>query len=200
MRRARTLLRRRRPVVLKLTAAVPRDRVDDAAGRAPAAAAGPRRGDEVWVNSRYVTDVMAGWGREMHVVPAGVDVETFRPCAPRAPEPLVVCTAATGEPRKRLVDLVDAWPAVVDAVPAARLMLVQRHDAQARAALLDRLPGSLHRTVSFDGPYDDAAPRAPLQPGMGHRRAGRARGARAGHPGVAGLRYAGGGGGLRRDA
>ena len=154
---AATVVRRRRPVVLKLTGAVPRDRVTDEPvdrrllGRALDTAA------EVWVNSAYVAEVMSGWGRDMHVVPAGVDVTVFRPCAPRAAEPLVVCTAATGEPRKRLVDLVDAWPAVVDAVPEARLLLVQRHDPRARAALLDRLPRSVHATVSFDGPYDDIA-------------------------------------------
>lgn len=149
-----TALRRRRPVVLKLTGALPRDRVDAQPVERRLLGQAVNRAAEVWVNSNYVADVMSGWGREMHVVPAGVDTDVFRPCAPRSDGPLVACTAAPGEPRKRLVDLVDSWPAVTDAVPDARLMLVQRHDPATRASLLERLPARLHPTVLFDGPYD----------------------------------------------
>ena len=152
-----TALRRRRPVVLKLTGAVPRDRVDAQPVERRLLGQALDRAAEVWVNSRYVADAMSGWDREMHVVPAGVDTDVFRSCAPRSDGPLVACTAAPAEPRKRLVDLVDAWPAVVDTVPDARLMLVQRHDSATRAALLERLPARLRPTVVLDGPYDEDA-------------------------------------------
>ena len=149
-------VRRRRPVVLKLTGAVPRDRVADNRVEHRLLARALDDAAEVWVNSRYAVEAMAGWDRPMRVLPAGVDVNTFRPGPPRAPVPLVVCTAAPADPRKRLVDLLDSWPAVVDAVPEARLMLVQRHDPETRARLLGRLPPALRPTVVLDGPYDDA--------------------------------------------
>lgn len=150
-----TLLRRNRPTILKLTGAVLRDRVRDNRVERELIQRALDRAEQVWVNSRYVADVMSAWGRAMDVVPAGVDVEVFRPRRPRADEPLVVCTAASGEPRKRLVDLVDAWPAVLDAVPDARLLLVQRHDDEVRRALTERLPEHARSSVTFAGPYDD---------------------------------------------
>lgn len=144
-------VRPRRPLVLKLTGAVPRDRVESLPierrllGRALAVA------DEVWVNSAYARDAMAGWGREMAVVPAGLDTSVFRPTVARSEAAVVLCAASPDEPRKRVVDLVDAWPAVVDALPDASLVLAGHASAQTRAALLDRLPPALRRTVRFAG-------------------------------------------------
>jgi glycosyltransferase involved in cell wall biosynthesis len=149
--------RGRRPLVLKLTGAVPLSwmqehgrRHERALLRRALAAA-----DEVWVNSQYVVEAMAGWGREMHVVPAGIDAGTFRPSADRDPQPLVLCTAAPEEPRKRLVDLLDAWRPVRDALPGARLVLAGAASAATQAALLERLAPQDRDSVRFVGLLQD---------------------------------------------
>ncbi|HUR51594.1 MAG TPA: glycosyltransferase family 4 protein [Mycobacteriales bacterium] len=146
-------VRRRRPHVLKLTGAVPRWYLDQHGTRTDQALLRRAldRADEVWVNSPYVAEAMADWGVPMQVVPAGIDDAAFVPCADRAAEPVVLCTAAPEEPRKRLPDLLDAWPAVLDALPGARLELAQEVSAPTREALLGRVPEQLRDTVSFLG-------------------------------------------------
>jgi glycosyltransferase involved in cell wall biosynthesis len=148
--------RRRRPVVLKLTGAVPRWWVADQPVEAGLLRRALDTADEVWANSRYVVEAMADWDREIHVVPAGLDERTFVPCAERAPEPVILCTAAPHEPRKRLVDLVDAWPAIRSALPGATLLLTQRTTDDTRAGLLERVPAADRASVRFTGLLDDA--------------------------------------------
>lgn len=143
-------LRRRRPIVLKLTGTVPRDRVDSQPVERRLLQRALDVADEVWVNSRYARDAMSGWQREMLVLPAGLDDRTFVPATDRESRPTVLCASTPDEPRKRVVDLVDAWPAVVDAVPGAQLQLAGAAD-RTRAALLDRLPGPLRGSVRFLG-------------------------------------------------
>lgn len=149
--------KRRRPIVLKLTGTVLRDRVQGLPferrllGRALDVA------DEVWVNSRYAVEVMADWGRPMHVLPAGLDDTTFLRSAPRASRPTVLCASTPDDPRKRVVDLVDAWPAVLDVLPEGRLVLAGAASAQTRAGLLDRLPETARGTVAFVGVLRGAA-------------------------------------------
>lgn len=145
--------RARRPLVLKLTGAVPLwwleqqgDRVERGFLRRALDAA-----DEVWVNSQYVVEAMADWDRPLHVVPAGLDERAFVPSAERAPEPLVLCAAAPDEPRKRLVDLLDGWPYVRAALPGASLLLAQRTPDDTRAELLARLPSEHRASVLFAG-------------------------------------------------
>jgi glycosyltransferase involved in cell wall biosynthesis len=149
---------RRRPVVLKLTGTLPRDRLrahrleHDVVRRALHGV------DAVWVNSRYAQEVMADWDRPMDVVPAGVRTDVFRPgAAARSPRPLVLCTSAPDDPRKRVIDLIDAWPAVLASVPDSVLRIVQKTSAAARSRLLARLPAAARRSVEFAGPLDDAA-------------------------------------------
>jgi phosphatidylinositol alpha-mannosyltransferase len=150
---ADSLSRRRRPRVVKLTGSVPRWYLDEHGSRPDRALLRRAldRADEVWVNSPYVVEAMADWDVPMEVVPAGIDVQAFAPCADRAPEPVVLCTAAPEEPRKRLPDLLDAWPAVLESLPSARLELAQDVTPATREALLARLPGELHPSVSFLG-------------------------------------------------
>lgn len=142
--------RPRRPVVLKLTGTVPRDRVQDLPverrllGRALDVA------DEVWVNSQYALDAMAGWGREMSVVPAGLDAEVFRASAARSEHVTVLCASTPDEPRKRVVDLVRAWPAIRDALPGAQLLLAGAAKEQTRRELAQE-------SVRFLGVLDGAA-------------------------------------------
>lgn len=113
--------RTRRPVVLKLTGTVLPERMtglDDRLFRGAIA-----RADEVWANSDWAVGQMAGFGVPMRVVPAGLDTAVFRPGPARSAHPLVVCAAASSEPRKRVVDLLAAWPAVRRALPGAELVL-----------------------------------------------------------------------------
>lgn len=157
--KADRLTRRRRPKVLKLTGSVPRwyqdehgTRVDGTLLRRALDAA-----DEVWVNSPYVAEAMADWDVPMHVVPAGLDDQAFTPCAERSGVPVVLCTAAAEEPRKRVVDLFDAWAAVADALPGARLHLAQDVGPATRGALLDRVPEALRDSVEFVGRLEGPA-------------------------------------------
>lgn len=147
-------LHRRRPVVLKLTGTVVPERmehvrVDRKLFREAIAGA-----DEVWCNSRYAQEVMAPFGVPMQVVPAGVDLERFVP-GRRSERPTVLCTSAPDDPRKRIADVVDAWPAVLDAVPEARLVIAGRVSEATRRELLDRLPTSAVGTVELPGDLAD---------------------------------------------
>lgn len=142
-------LRPRRPLVLKLTGAVPRDRVQNVPVERRLLTRALAVADEVWINSVYARDVMADWGIPMTVLPAGLDDSVFLPCAPRAKRPTVLCASTPDEPRKRVVDLVDAWPAVLDLVPDAVLVLAGA--AASGPALLERLPTPARASVSFVG-------------------------------------------------
>jgi glycosyltransferase involved in cell wall biosynthesis len=148
--------RRRRPVVLKMTGAVPKWWV----AKQPVERGLLRRAldtaDEVWVNSRYVMEAMADWDHPMHVVPAGLDERTFVPSAERADAPVILCTAAPHEPRKRLIDLIDAWPAIRASLPDATLLLTQRTSDETRAGLLGRIPEVDQASIRFTGLLDDA--------------------------------------------
>jgi phosphatidylinositol alpha-mannosyltransferase len=110
----------RAPVVLKLTGTVLPERATGLDARMLVSAM--ERSAEVWVNSPWAREQMAGFGVPMRVVPAGLDTARFVP-GERADRPLVVCAAAGDEPRKRLEDLLAAWPAVRAAVSDAELVL-----------------------------------------------------------------------------
>ncbi len=145
---------RDRPLVLKLTGTVLPERIaalpiDDRMFRSALHAA-----DEVWCNSAFARDQMAGFGVPMQIVPAGIDTSLFRPVAPRWPDPTVLVASAPTEPRKRLVDLFDAWPEVVAACPDARLRCAGAAPTGLRTSLLDRLPAPVRGTVRFLGSCD----------------------------------------------
>lgn len=145
---------RRRPTVLKLTGTVKADRVagqplDDRMLRSALAAA-----DEVWCNSAFAHAEMAEFGVPMQIVPAGVDTTLFTPGDERSAAPTVLVTAAADDPRKRVVDVVAAWPAVCGALPGARLRLAGHVSEATRGALLERLPPALRPTVAFLGVLD----------------------------------------------
>ena len=98
---------------------------------------------------------MAGFGREMQILPAGLDTQRFRPGQSKAPEPTVFVASAGDEPRKRLVDLIEAWPLVLDAVPQATLRIAGAASPTTRARLLARLQPEAARTVTFLGLLSD---------------------------------------------
>ena len=147
--------RRRRPVVLKLTGAVPRWWVDGNRVERGLLQRALDAVDEIWVNSRYVVEAMSDWGHPMRVVPAGIDEEAFRPTDERSTSPVVLCTAAPDEPRKRLADLLDAWPSICDALPAARLVIAQSVPDETRSRMLERVPARDRASVLFVGRLDD---------------------------------------------
>ncbi len=148
-------LGRSRPVVLKITGVLYEERLAKRRREDRLFRWALDRADAVWCNSDYVRTAMAPFGRDLDVVPAGIDADRFTPGGVRADEPLVVCAAAPDEPRKRVVDLVDAWPAVLAAAPTARLVLAGHTSEATRGELLDRLPGPARDTVEFAGLVDD---------------------------------------------
>lgn len=146
---------RRRPVVLKLTGTVEEARMrevrfDRRLFRDAVAAA-----DEVWCNSAYAREAMAWTGREMAIVPAGVDLERFHETAPRHPSPVVLCTSAPADPRKRLVDVIRAWPAVLAAEPEARLRVAGALHAEEGRALLAGVTPEVAATIELVGSLAD---------------------------------------------
>jgi len=116
-------LRKRSPLVLKLTGSVEAERMEHVRYERRFFREALRLADEVWVNSAWARDEMAGFGVPMHVVPAGIDLDRFTPGGDRASRPTVLCTAAPADPRKRVGLLIEAWPRVVAAVPDAQLLL-----------------------------------------------------------------------------
>jgi phosphatidylinositol alpha-mannosyltransferase len=153
---AATTTRRRRPVVLKLTGVVVPDRLARGSRWDERAFRGALdRASEVWCNSRFAAETMAGFGRPMQVIPAGVDLGRFVRRGPRADHPLIVSTASPDEPRKRITELVAAWPAVLDAIPGARLILAGHAPAPLQRELLTELPAAVRDSVSFAGRLDE---------------------------------------------
>lgn len=143
---------RRRPVVLKLTGTVLPDRLERVRFDRRLFREAVERADAVWCNSAFARDEMAAFGRPMDIVPAGVDLERFTPGGPPT-APVVLCTAAPDDPRKRLVDVLDAWPGVLDEVPDARLRIAGRVVPE----LLGRLPESARPSVELTGVLGDEA-------------------------------------------
>lgn len=77
------------------------------------------------VPSRYLADVAQGLGfdeQRIHVVPAGIDTSFFASTTP-PDEPTVAFVGRLVE-KKGLDILLQSWPAVVSAVPAARLTVL----------------------------------------------------------------------------
>ncbi|RKS77722.1 phosphatidylinositol alpha-mannosyltransferase [Motilibacter peucedani] len=96
-------------------------------------------------------------GGDAVVIPNGVYADRFADAAPR-PEwagagGTVAFLGRLDEPRKGLPTLLAAWPAVVAAVPGARLLVAGRGDAdEARATL----PDGVRASVSFLGQVSEA--------------------------------------------
>lgn len=152
-----------RPLVLKLTGTVPRDRVDGQPVERRLLQRALDVADEVWVNSAYAAEAMAGWGVPMHVVPAPLDAGAFPLGQEREQAATVLCASTPDEPRKRVVDLVEAWPAVLAELPGAQLVLAGAAGARTQAELLARLPEEARSSVRFAGTLSGAALAAAYQ-------------------------------------
>lgn len=148
---------RRRPLVLKLTGTVLPERVATRPAEERMLRSALRAADEVWCNSGYAADAMAGFGVAMQVVPAGVDEAVFFPRAPRAPEPVVLVAGAVDDPRKRMADLLGAWPTILAGAPGARLRLAGAAKTAALPALLADLPQVAASRVDVLGDLGSAA-------------------------------------------
>ena len=149
------IMTRGRPSVLKLTGMVLPERlartpVDERLFRGAL-----ERASVVWCNSAYARDAMAPFGVPMEVVPAGIDTSRFMPGGARSEAPTVLCTSAPDEPRKRVADLVDAWPEILASRPQARLVIAGHASEATRAELGARLPSSVRASVSFVGLVDN---------------------------------------------
>jgi glycosyltransferase involved in cell wall biosynthesis len=70
-------------------------------------------------------------GVDPHVIPPGVDLETFQPGGERSADPTIFCGAAISEPRKRVDLLLRAFPLVRKERPSARLLLSRPRDPRA---------------------------------------------------------------------
>lgn len=112
--------RGRAPVILKLTGTVLPERMSGLDARLLRSALD--RSAEVWANSAWAVDQMQDFDVPMRVVPAGLDTTRFAP-GPRSARPLVVCAATGNDPRKRVVDLLAAWPEVRRQLPNAELVV-----------------------------------------------------------------------------
>jgi glycosyltransferase involved in cell wall biosynthesis len=100
--------------------------------------------DAVVVLSRYAAEVFAhSMGTKPHVIAPGVDLEAFRPSAPRSTEPTIVCSAAVEEPRKNVALLLEAFARIRERHPSARLLLSRPRDLRAaqHAGVDLRAPG-----------------------------------------------------------
>jgi phosphatidylinositol alpha-mannosyltransferase len=82
-------------------------------------------------------------GYEAPVISPGVDLGAFRPSAPRADVPTIICSAAADEPRKHVALLVEAFAIVRRERPDATLVLSRPSDVEAvrRAGVNVEAPG-----------------------------------------------------------
>jgi glycosyltransferase involved in cell wall biosynthesis len=89
--------------------------------------------------SEFAGQAFRYWlGYEPRVIAPGVDAAAFKPLAPRAPVPTVVCSADALEPRKHVGLLIEAHALVRERHPGARLVLSRPRDMRlARRAGLD---------------------------------------------------------------
>jgi phosphatidylinositol alpha-mannosyltransferase len=96
-------------------------------------------------------------GGEPVVIPNGVYVDRFRRAEPRedwrAAGGTVAFVGRLDEPRKGLDVLLTAFPAIVEARPGVRLLVVGRGDVD---AAMSRIPRALRDQVTFLGAVDDA--------------------------------------------
>ena len=149
---AAAVLRRGRPLVWKVTGSVTPQWMRKSPMHLRMFERALARCDDVMCNSEWARQEMTGFGKDMHIVPAGVDRELFQPVADRAAVPTVLSTSAPEEPRKRLVDLFTAWPAIRAAVPTAVLRVAGTAGDKTRESLLDLVPTEHRESVSFLGP------------------------------------------------
>jgi glycosyltransferase involved in cell wall biosynthesis len=85
--------------------------------------------DAVVALSGYAAEAFRRWlGYEARVIAPGVALDAFRPAAPRAGRPTIICSAAAQEPRKHVGLLVEAFKLVRVELPEARLVLSRPSD------------------------------------------------------------------------
>ncbi len=150
--------RRDRPrLVLKLTGTVRPERIGEIPPHDRMLRSAMDAADEVWVNSRFAADELAAFGVPLEVVPAPLDRAVFHPPAAgtgRQDAPTVLVTSASQDPRKRIADVLSAWPGVVAGCPDARLQIAGAADRATRASLLGLVDAGVHGSVTFLGDLD----------------------------------------------
>lgn len=81
------------------------------------------------------------FGIEPRVMPPGVNVDTFAPCAERSEHPTIFCGAAIEQPQKRVPLLLSAFSLVRRKRPEAKLLLSRPRDEQLAASVADSSAG-----------------------------------------------------------
>lgn len=152
--------RRDRPrLVLKLTGTVRPERIGALPPHDRMLRSAMDTADEVWVNSTFAADEFAAFGVPLEVVPAPLDRDVFRlPPAgtDRDEAPTVLVTSASQDPRKRIVDLLEAWPTITEVHAGARLQVAGAAAAATRDRLLAGLGPDARASVTFLGELDTA--------------------------------------------
>jgi glycosyltransferase involved in cell wall biosynthesis len=96
------------------------------------------------------------------VIPNAIDASRFAPPTNAARDDRLVACVGTVTEKKGVVELIRAWPRVVERFPDARLAVIGkdgRHTATGRsliAVLREMLPGPAAATVTFTGPVPHA--------------------------------------------
>lgn len=93
------------------------------------------------------------FGYRADVFAPGVDTARYAGARPETEGPVLLCTAAAGDPRKRVELLVRAFPAVLAEHPTARLVL-NSGDLGASSALVDLLEPAERAQVDLQDPRD----------------------------------------------
>jgi glycosyltransferase involved in cell wall biosynthesis len=106
-------------------------------------------------------------GAPYTVIPNGVDLSRFAtpppPCGFRGsqripPDAVLFGVVARLEPEKGHAYLLEAWPAVAEAVPGAWLAVIgEGSEADALRALVDAMPEPVARRILFAGRRDDVS-------------------------------------------
>jgi glycosyltransferase involved in cell wall biosynthesis len=88
----------------------------------------------VCLSSRAAELTAEAFGVSPRVISPGVDLRVFKPAAPRAPVPTVLCPADLSDPRKRGALLLSAFRALRERHPDARLVLSRPAEVRSAAA------------------------------------------------------------------
>lgn len=104
--------------------------------------------------SAFAADVLlTDFGQRADVFAPGVDTARYAGPRPTAEGPVLLCTAAAGDPRKRVELLVRAFPAILAEHPTARLVL-NSGDLAASSALVGLLEPAARARIDLQDPRD----------------------------------------------
>ena len=104
-----------------------------------------RDSDSVVVLSQAARDALPWLDADKRIIYPGVDLAAFRQSRERASEPMLLCTAAADDPRKRVSLVIEAFRELRSRRPSARLVLSRRAGDSSAAGRGE--PGIEHREL-----------------------------------------------------